>query len=573
MEQEQTKVKDMRKTFFSQLRRFCRNMEDGIDELSKNQVEESKRVLSSEDSMDATNLILHTTKELKDLKYQAHAQYDDFVEHNSRMSHIQDLMKGLLQNYAQRLENVESFIERYGYARPASTWQDNAASSRVLPEHVIGNEEKLNQEVSSSETESGEVGSDVNGEEETNVNGEAVTPARPVYSALRTPEPPKLLALNSKFSSRKGEGFESKVYATEGQGYQNGVTPANNEASDLGKPSYLLSHETPEHIKEITRSIKKAKADVIKTTPVQPQLDNNVNQEMFVKNLPALTPLKTRQDQSTPQTPDSIKRIFTTMRKTGPAHDKNFPEQSHILGQQEGGNYFAPAKSHHLSTPEPSPAVTSILNSIKKSQPLPSSASCDLAEPNPMNNEPPFKKSFFLSTPETPECVRRILETTRQIENSYSENTQVAPSSAAYVRHSNSCSDGGMPSAGVANLQQQQQKDLLDYSASHPLHVSVSDQDGESISFQHKDKGTYHFKCAKSLFSSPGPAFMTKTSSKSASIKDTPGNVYEQLKENTDPVQRNKTSLNVHNKIEHTAQFSLLKTPEPPTLLTRPSKW
>lgn len=378
----QPSLEEIQKSYFSQLRSLCRDVEKGIEDL-KQEPDSSSTSTNSEDSVCAKNMILHTTKELKDLKIQAQAQYKDFVINSSRFLRIQELMQDLFKVYWKRIESVELFIEKYGYERPA-----NSNSHQEFCENMKGSENMKDETDSELESAPVDAESQFNSsfDQKENANPEQsnlqMTPPKNQESidklshasALKTPEPPAFLSfLNQRQFNEglKGNVIDEKTQVTASQ--------INNK---VGHAPHLSTPETPEHIRTIL---------IGSTTKSKPQ----------TRQVSAF-PFGHASHLSTPETPEQIRTILinsTTKSKPETRQVDAFPLStpdhvrtkitSSIAKSQAGTNPLVPAP---LTTPETPDNLQTIVGSMKKSKP-------DTILPLPVR----------LSTPDPPDIIRTVM--------------------------------------------------------------------------------------------------------------------------------------------------------------------
>ncbi|RUS78894.1 hypothetical protein EGW08_013337 [Elysia chlorotica] len=436
----------MQQSFFSQLRSLCKHVEGGIQELY------GTGISHSEDSVNARNMFLHTAKELKELKLQTQAEYQDFAVQSARLSHIQDIMRSLVQVYTQRLENVESFIEKYGYVRPDHPQIENTGKdgltkgkTKTKPE-TSGVEEVSGQKISDSGTDSEEF---IAGDDDDDGDGVKTPPTKSEAAKARhlnlllTPKfedfcidtTEATLALldecrsvNYKsHSAVKGKKSKTETEHLSTQKIPDSPAPlkssktgntstfTNVAEEKLRKGPHLSTPETPEHVRTVFGSVKKSKADTtlaatgLFSTPETPENIRTIIMSSTKKPppLPKSTPMGSNLF-STPDTPENIRTIIGSMKKTKP--------DTHAIQ--------VPPGLAHLSTPKTPEHVRTIISSLQKPKPpkvttISNFADLDKIEPptrnftdhNVFTDNPPTYAKSKLATPETPENVRRILST------------------------------------------------------------------------------------------------------------------------------------------------------------------
>ncbi|KAK3732159.1 hypothetical protein RRG08_026541 [Elysia crispata] len=426
--------------FFSQLRSLCKSVESGLEDLKR---EHSYTDASGPDnSVCARNMILHTAKELKELKVQAQEQYKDFAVQRARLSRIRELMQSLVQVYMQRLKTLESFIEKYGYIRPEPLHVENVEKDKLTKGRPNnGGEQGSDHKIYESGTDCGEVAKeDVKTppskfeESRARRKNLFLTPKLedfcPGTSEARLALPDLRRSIkNSSLSLRDNQSeVEPPVqtmpespasFATNQKGttctFTNhlimekscSVRPELYDTmANPRKGPHLSTPETPEQVRTIIGSMKKSKADatsvrsVLFSTPETPEHLRTV-QISSKKSIPKSTPVG-RSLFSTPETPENIRTVIGSMKKSKPD--------------------ILPTVRAHLTTPKTPEHVRTVISSIKKSKPnvTPTAALAppnEIEQPNLFTNQNlstnklptlSYVKSK-LSTPETPENIRRIL--------------------------------------------------------------------------------------------------------------------------------------------------------------------
>ena len=329
--------------------------------------------------------------------------------------------------------------------------------------------------------------------------------------------------------------------------------------------AHLSTPETPEDLRTIIGSMKKSKPDNMTVGPTQASLDASSNQDTGISNPPISASFKPK--LSTPETPESVRCIRTTMQRTVPLHERSFPEQPPAYT----------TKSHLISTPEPPSYVTLNHNSTKEAGQFPRGLSRQHTDCSGSSKLSSFEhtnhhnakdisraKSLHLATPETPECFKRYVESTRQIEDLHPNHDPalVPPHSITHM---------GAGQHNTLSASSQLQERQFECSATS-LDILTSEADTKHTKTHQQSKGVSRLKSAKSLFTSPdsGSSHMTQSQTTASLSSDACATANQDSlhKENIHPVQADGRNARRHHN-----QFSILKTPETPILLKRQVNW
>ncbi|XP_059149220.1 uncharacterized protein LOC131936310 [Physella acuta] len=132
-----TKESDKKSTrsFFSQLRHLAVEVDSGVEFLQQalqSSSHKNKNEPSSEEHAEAVTFLLHTKKDMGVMMQAIKTKNEELNQERMKLVKIGELMKNVLDAQKSRFEEIESFLEDYGYTKPTD---DPCEQCEVSPDN------------------------------------------------------------------------------------------------------------------------------------------------------------------------------------------------------------------------------------------------------------------------------------------------------------------------------------------------------------------------------------------------------------------------------------------------------